>query len=211
VLSRTGTGGEGGFTGMWEKGGCRDAAQVAANGGVATVAALVQIRRPGAVPAAAYFGSLAASCADTWATEIGVRSHAVPRRITDGRPVARGMSGGVTPLGLFASLLGALLLAGIAVTVPDARHGGVGRRRRFVGITLAGIAGSLLDSLLGATVQASRFCPNCRTFSEQRIHRCGTPTRLEHGVRWVDNDVVNALGTLTGASAALLCEALLPR
>ena len=61
----------------------------------------------------------------------------------------------------------------------------------------------LADSLLGATRQASYFCPQCNKPTESRIHRCGTPTTHVRGVRWITNDVVNLAGTLVGALAGL--------
>jgi uncharacterized protein (TIGR00297 family) len=72
--------------------------------------------------------------------------------------------------------------------------------RAVVGAALAGgIAGSLMDSLLGATAQAMFWCPRCQTETERRVHRCGASTAFRRGWRWMDNDVVNAASTLAGA------------
>lgn len=193
------------LTAIWEKGGRRDAAQVAANGGVAVVTALLHLARPGPLPAAAYMGALAASSADTWATEIGVRSAAAPRRITDGRPILTGMSGGVTALGLAGSIAGAAFLAGVAVCT-QARSRPSSRLRQFVGLCLAGIGGSLVDSLLGATVQASRRCPVCQVATERRIHQCGASTHRTRGYAWVQNDAVNVAATVVGATLAVVWQ-----
>ena len=66
--------------------------------------------------------------------------------------------------------------------------------------TLAGTAGSLFDSFLGATVQAQFWCPTCEEPTEAPLHsRCGQTTRLTRGWRWMDNDAVNALATAAGA------------
>lgn len=187
----------------WEKGSRRDAAQVVANGGVATLAALVQAWRPGAMPAAACFGALATSSADTWATEIGLHAAAPPRRITDGRPLTPGTSGGVTGLGILGSLAGALFLAAVASVVPNQRRCST-RWRQFLGIALAGVIGSFFDSVLGATVQASCSCPTCHVTTERRLHACGTPTDHIAGIAWIDNDVVNLSSTVLGATAAMI-------
>jgi uncharacterized protein (TIGR00297 family) len=193
------------LTAIWEKGGRRDAAQVAANGGVAVVAALLHIVRPGPLPVAACLGALAASSADTWATEIGVLSTAPPRRITDGRAITTGMSGGVTALGIAGGLAGATFLAGVAVwTQAGPRR--LSRLRQFVGLSLAGVGGSLADSLLGATIQASRTCPVCRTATERRIHQCGASTQLTRGYPWVQNDAVNVAATVVGALLAVVWQ-----
>jgi uncharacterized protein (TIGR00297 family) len=191
---------------FWEKGSRRDAVQVAANGGIATLAGLAQAWRPGTLAAAAGFGSLAAASADTWATEIGARYGGGPRRITDGKRLAPGASGGVTVIGLLGSVAGALFIAMVAVALPDG--GRRGRREQLLLLACAGITGSLVDSALGATMQATRLCPVCLSPTERRVHRCGAATTMQHGVAWVDNDVVNCCAAAAGAAIVLTWEAL---
>ena len=55
-------------------------------------------------------GALAASTADTWASEVGVYSRRPPVNILTREPMQRGLSGGVSPLGLAATVVGACLL-----------------------------------------------------------------------------------------------------
>jgi len=70
-------------------------------------------------------------------------------------------------------------------------------------ITFAGLAASLFDSLLGATVQAIYFCDVCRKETERHpLHRCGATTRPLRGWPWLDNDGVNFLATAVGAGVA---------
>jgi len=173
------------------KGARRDAWQVLANGGVATACALVG-RRRGLV------GALAAAGADTWATELGLLSRVEPRLITTMRTVPAGTSGGVTPLGVVASVGGALVVgAGYAVL-----GGGWSTVKRAV---TSGLGGALVDSLLGATLQADYWCSTCDSATEHTVHaRCGSPTELRRGYAWMTNDTVNALATLSGAAIALV-------
>ena len=76
--------------------------------------------------------------------------------------------------------------------------GAVNRPLPIIGL-LSGLAGSIADSLMGATIQAMYYCPLCKKETERRVHSCGTPTLLLRGIPWFDNDVVNFLATLSGA------------
>ena len=169
------------------KGARRDAWQVLANGGVATLCFGVGQPR-------AAIGALAAASADTWATELGMLAHRAPRLITTLRPVDTGTSGGVTPEGLLAGAGGALCV-GLAASVPS-------RDASLVySAFVAGLAGAVIDSFLGATLQAGYRCPRCNVFTEGGIHAtCGTPTLHERGLRWMTNDAVNLVATMVGAA-----------
>jgi uncharacterized protein (TIGR00297 family) len=68
----------------------------------------------------------------------------------------------------------------------------------------SGLAGSLADSLMGATIQAMYYCPTCEKETERRVHGCGTPTLPLRGIPWFDNDVVNFIATLFGALVGIV-------
>jgi uncharacterized protein (TIGR00297 family) len=144
-------------------------------------------------------GALAAAAADTWATEWGILARRQPRRITDWYPVPAGTSGGITPLGTFGSVLGALLIAGAAGLL------NFSTRLILVGL-ISGLVGSMLDSVLGATIQVQYRCEICDKVTEQHpTHKlCGTETSYHSGIRWVDNDVVNLVANTIGAFIALI-------
>jgi uncharacterized protein (TIGR00297 family) len=153
-------------------GGRRNARQVTANGGVAALAALL-----GVWPA--FAGALAAAAADTWATEIGAYSPTPPRLITSGAPVPRGANGGITLLGTAGGVLGAGVMATVALLL-EPRATGPGSAHPFWGalvIAGAGVLGMLIDSLLGATAQGPED-------------------------KWMNNDAVNLAMTLAGAGIA---------
>jgi uncharacterized protein (TIGR00297 family) len=188
------------------KGSQRDLAQVAANGGVAAALALASAtpwgRRWRGLLTASFVGALATANADTWATEIGTLSRRPPRLITTGRVVEAGTSGGVTALGLGASAAGALSLSAVHLVARKVVRGigpAGGPRATGAAGTVGGVAGSLVDSLLGAVWQAMYRCPRCGAETERRVHTCGTRTEYLRGLRWMDNDVVNALSTAGGA------------
>ncbi len=176
-----------GLNEKFSKGSQRDAGQVFGNGGLATLFAGLHYFFPGEPWVwAAFAAALAAVNADTWATELGVLNPHPPRMITNlSKIVEKGTSGGISPLGTLASLAGSGvigLLAGIFA----------GSLTLGLLITLAGLLGSLFDSLLGATIQAIYHCPTCNKETERHpLHTCGTPTTLKRGYEWLDNDWVN--------------------
>ena len=177
------------------KRGERDAAQVLANGGVFGAAALLSLLLPWSGWMAVGAGALGAATSDTWATEVGGLAARPPRSIVSGRVLAHGTSGGVTVLGTAAAAAGAVFF-GLVVWMVRWPAAAV------AGALLGGIAGSTADSLLGATLQARRCCPSCGAITERTRHDCGASTRPAGGVRWLDNDWVNAVCTLVGAIVA---------
>ena len=174
------------------KTGPRDAAQVLANGGVAALCALLAFFVD-ARYAIGFAGAFAAATADTWATEIGTLAGGTPRSILTGKPVATGLSGGITFAGTAAEIAGALLIAAVALAL-DARA--------FVPVVAGGLAGAILDSVLGASLQSLRWCPQCRRACETEPHACGANTTPLRGLGWFGNDAVNGLATLCGAAVA---------
>ncbi len=177
-------------------GGRRTATQVAANGGVAGLIALLGRGHP--VAMAAFSAALAAAAADTWATEIGRRSRRPPRLITTGRSVERGTSGGVTWPGSAAGAAGAGFVTAVALLL------GTVRFPLAAAVAAAGVAGGVADSLLGATLQARYRCPACGWQGEQGRHDCRERATVMSGLPWMTNDTVNLAATLVGAALATL-------
>ena len=188
----------------FSKGHARDAGQVFGNGGVATVFVLIHALYPESTLSwIGFAASLAAVNADTWATELGVLNPTPPRMITNlGKRVEKGTSGGVSLFGTFASLLGSAAIALFAVLLSPTHSLNTGH---FLLITVSGLAGSLFDSYLGATVQAMYFCPADNKETEKHpFHTCGTQTIHVRGWRWLDNDWVNFACALFGVLVAFL-------
>lgn len=175
------------------KEGRRDARQVLANGGAAALAALVGLWDLRLAHWVLTCG-LAAAAADTWATSLGARSRVPPRLVSTWRPVPPGTNGAVTPLGCLGALLGASLVGAVGA-------GMGGPPILLPAAALIGFAGMAADSWLGATLQGRFRCPSCDRPSEWPVHRCGTATIAQGGIRWLDNDAVNFAAT---GMAALL-------
>lgn len=184
--------------GMVEKSGRRDAWQVLANGGVFALCAFVSITWDVALAAIAAAGALAAAGADTFGTEVGVWRASSPWGLRTGQRVPMGTSGAVTMSGVFATIFTALAFAGLAVAI------GMVPFSTWIAITVGGISGALLDTLLGAWAQERRWCATCESDTEQRTHICGTRTERRGGIPFLNNDAVNLVCSVGGAGVSLI-------
>lgn len=182
--------------------GPRNAVQVLCNVGTGTVMLLLfaLTEKPGFLWA--YGGAMAASLADSLASELGVLSRGRPRDILSLRPVEKGLSGGVSPLGLGTSALGAVIVAALC--------GAFWGWELTPPVALSGFLAALLDSVLGSAVQGKYRCPACGALTEKPAH-CGLPGSLERGLPFVDNNAVNLCNNVFGALAALGLYGLLFR
>ncbi len=203
-----------GLAEKFEKGARRDFWQALANGGLGALIACASVLWHSPVWFAAFLGAMATVNADTWATELGVLSRRPPRLITNGRPVEPGTSGGISGLGIGATLAGGLCigLAALTFLLMDSYWGGRGLQgaentlatlaRLLPVATLGGLIGSLTDSWLGATVQVIYFSTGRHKETERRIDPDGTPNTYLRGWRWLTNDWVNFLSSAAGALGA---------
>ena len=179
--------------------GGRNLAQVFANGGIPLLVAAAYGIWPLDGLYLIFLAALAGSTADTWGTEIGSWSRRPPRDSVTWQPVKPGTSGGVTLLGTTGSLLGAVALGGVGYWLEPE----IVTLSSWLVITAIGFLAALLDSLLGATLQA-RY----RTIATNEIseHRPADNQRavLYSGWGWLDNDRVNLACSLSGAALGWL-------
>ncbi len=183
-----------------KKGETRDWVQVFANGGIAGIAALLY-GFSGSIIALVMFGaSLAASTADTWASEAGILSSHKPVSIITFTPVPTGMSGGVTWLGSLSAIIGSILISFLWFVsysiVADVRFILLASI-----IALSGIAGSFVDSYLGATVQG-HYWDSINEIVTERERKDDVVFELCRGIRWIDNDVVNLISNVVSTLLA---------
>jgi len=149
--------------------------------GSALVAALLALITPRAGLEATrllvgFAASLAAKLADTCGSEIGKRWGRHTVLITTLRPVPPGTEGAISLEGTAASAAGSALMATVMAALGVIETPGA-----WILVVGVGLAATLLESLLGATLQ-------------QRV-------------AWLSNELVNGLQTLV---AALLALALAP-
>ncbi len=157
-----------------EKGGARGWRNAWANGGVpAGLALLAGFSAPDerALFAIAYAAAVATAAADTCSSEVGKAYGRRTFLITTLRPVPPGTEGTISAEGTAAGLAGALVIAAVGAL------GGLYGPGAAVLVAIAGLLGSLAESLLG-------------TVAERR--------------GWLDNDLLNAVNTAIGAALAIL-------
>jgi uncharacterized protein (TIGR00297 family) len=183
------------------KQGERDAAQVLANGTVATVCAL--LAGLAAISGhhsnrwlASAVGAIAAASGDTWSTEVGSLLGRWPRCVTNLKRVEPGTSGGITLAGTLAAPAGGAVVGLAGLFSP---HWALGSW--VATAALAGLFGSVVDSIAGATVQSTWSCAQCGQVNESARHAdCRCDGALVRGWHCIDNDVVNVLATICGAA-----------
>jgi uncharacterized protein (TIGR00297 family) len=189
---------------VFEKGSQRDIWQALANGGVAALACVAMVWAPESTMLLGmwFVGAMATVTADTWATELGVLAKSPPRLITTLQAVPRGTSGAISLAGTVATSLGAIATATVWMLSAVLLDGTALSWGMIAVGAVAGIVGSLSDSLMGATIQRSFMTP---TGISERAHAPdGSAYPLHRGWMWVNNDMVNAVSSAVGAAVSVL-------
>lgn len=188
---------------MLEKGSQRDWVQVLANGSIASFTSLSFYFTGDNIWMLAFLVSIAAANSDTWASEIGVLSKRKPIYILTLKSVEKGTSGAVSFLGTLSSFGAALFIAVVAYFLFSIHSITV-----VVLIAIFGFIGSVVDTLLGATVQAIFKCEKCSIVTEKTIH-CEKDTVLIKGIKWCNNDVINWLSVFIATIGVIAYSNLL--
>ncbi len=187
----------------FEKTSVRDHMQVFANGGLGGILVIINQIAPNELFYYMYIASLAAVCADTWATEIGTLIKTRTYNILNFRITEQGISGGISALGTFGGLLGAFVisLSGFFWIQADTLN-------YFLLIILSGLFGTSFDSFLGATIQIQYKCKLCSKITEKENH-CGQKSIPFKGYEWINNDIVNLLSGAAGIFMITILSGLL--
>ncbi|CAN8252401.1 unnamed protein product [Cochlearia groenlandica] len=135
---------------------------------------------------------------DTWSSELGVLSDSQPRLITTLKPVKKGTNGGVTKAGLLAAVaagttVGLTFLIFGFFTARCASNVALKQLLVIPVSALAGLCGSLIDSVLGATIQFSGFC----SVRNKVVGKPGPTVKKISGLDILDNNGVNFVAILT--------------
>lgn len=189
--------------GTLDKKGPRNSMQVLANSFPALVTLVIYAWGNNPLFLIAALSAIAGSNGDTWSSELGVLSKSKPVGILSFRAQEPGMSGAVTFSGFIWSYLGATLIAAFYFLY-QSLDGQAPSFSAFLLISIVGFLCSVIDSILGATLQG-KYSTVEGAYTEQRYDRHSRSTnRLEKGTSLVSNDVVNGLSSALTALIGIL-------
>lgn len=152
--------------------------------------------------------AIAGAVSDTWSSEIGSFSKKPPRNILTFKQEPAGLSGAVSILGTCGGICGSFVIAGCYALGMNLFRPELPLLQLLIVPFLAGIAATLVDSLLGATLQVKYLCTECGQLTEQKYHH-HQPAFKVAGLAFVTNDVVNLLSGCVAVLIALLLQFLL--
>ncbi len=164
----------------------RNISQVIANGSISLILCITgYFINNDSLLFALFLSSVSAANSDTWASELGKLSKTKPVSIIGFKKIESGLSGGITYIGTFGSLLGSMTIGIVGYALgADILN--------VSGIILTGFFGSVIDSILGATLQAKFITPTGKVTETPSIN-----SDQIKGIRWINNNVVNFLCTLS--------------
>ncbi|KAG7294824.1 hypothetical protein JYU34_006022 [Plutella xylostella] len=211
----------------FKEGGQRTWIQVLCNGGMATQLGLLYLLDVGASERPIDFvkdyraswlsigvlGVIACCNGDTWASELGsVLGKSDPYLVTTFKQVPKGTNGGVTVVGTVCSTVGGLVvglsqyLALFYFTEAAAWQYAPPQWPLIVFGALAGFLGSLIDSIMGATLQFSGLDKDGKIVSHSSV-------TVKHisGTNILDNHSVNLITTvIMGILMPTICKSFWP-
>jgi uncharacterized protein (TIGR00297 family) len=189
-----------------EKGSQRDAIQVFANGGIVFILAFMYIFQPSIIILILFGASICEAVCDTASGEVGMLFNGKTVSIVTGIPQKSGLSGGVSYEGTLGGFVAALITAMIWYTCFFTT--GFATITFFFIVIIAGFSGCIVDSILGATIQAHYWDSEKEKITE-KSHINGRALPLVKGNAFFDNDRVNFLSNLFSVIFALLFSLLI--
>lgn len=205
----------------FKEGGQRNWIQVLFNSGIASLLVIISWKLTGSQDkcldskesvlmtalAGGIIGHYCCCNGDTWSSELGILSDEQPHLITTFKPVRRGTNGGVTKAGLLAAAAGGSVigLAFVLVGFLTAKCTSDVALKQLMVIplsSLSGLCGSVIDSLLGATLQFSGFC----SVRNKVVGKPGPTVKKISGLSILDNNAVNLVSVLlTSVLTSIVC------
>lgn len=186
---------------IYEKSSRRDYLQVLANGLGAVTICIFHIFYSNDLNYLLFLSTIAAATADTWATEVGAFSKKKPVLITTFKSVKAGRSGAISLIGILAAVGGSFSIAFLGAILNSSDNITLSV---IVIIGICGVLASVVDSFLGATVQAQYFDAEHQRNTERSFNASGVKNALASGYTFINNDAVNLVSSLSAPLIYLL-------
>lgn len=190
---------------QFDKTGKRDIYQVFANGGVGLIFSTLYFFKDNIIFLIAVAVSFAAANADTWSTELGVLNKSNPFSLRNFKRVSKGTSGAISLIGTLAGLSGAVFIAIsfiLMILIFSIENIEINILNILIVVSLGGFLGSIIDSILGATVQGIYYIDELGKETERKYYN-ESNTRLIRGFRIFNNDLVNFLSIMIASILAI--------
>jgi len=162
-----------------------------------------------------FIGFFESANADTWASELGIASKNIPVLILKGfKPVPKGINGAISGYGTMCSIYGGLFISFVTVICNIFRFGPLNFIQDKILIYISikvlllggiiGFIGSLIDSLLGQTVQLSIYNETKKCVIEKENEKEAKDNGDE--LKYYGKDILNNSGVnlVTGIITALI-------
>lgn len=133
------------------------------------------------------FTAIAGACADTWGSGIGYYSKEKVLNVLTFKPIKKGESGGITMLGTFGELLGAL-----AIALMSLLFGGTNMVARCLIVFVFGFFTAYLDSVFGILLQVKYYNKKTGDLRETKPKDMDGYEKIS-GYGFIDNSMVNFL------------------
>jgi uncharacterized membrane protein len=146
-----------------------------------------------------YIAHYACATADTWASEVGILAKSQPRLVTSFfmKAVPPGTNGGMSLLGTVASAAGGLFIGAVYLvmrfTITEPVNSLASNKSILVFASVCGVVGSLVDSLLGATIQATWYSKDKKCIVKGKDKENDKSVILISGWDILSNESVNVL------------------
>lgn len=141
--------------------------------------------------------SLSGCFIDSISSDVGVLSKNEPYDFIKRKRVQKGISGGVSFLGIISSLISSFIIAFATFKYLGLTYGYL-----FL-ITGLIFMQTIIDTILGSSVQAKYKCMKCKKLTEKSVH-CDKKTRLIDGVSWINNNMVNFISSVITTVISIL-------
>ena len=163
-----------------------------------------------------FIGFFESANADTWASELGIASNNLPVLILHGfKTVPKGINGAISSFGTICSINGGLFISLIVIICNICRYGVLNifkidlkilliMIKIFIVGGIIGFIGSLIDSLLGQTVQLSIYNENKKCVIEKENEFEAKKNGDE--LKYYGKDILNNSGVnlVTGVITSLI-------